>query len=251
MKIFYASDLHLEMLRNYQLPVTDSDVIALGGDISTGLRGIEFAIHQSELHNKNIIYICGNHEFYYHDYHSLIKEMRELSDKHPRVHFLERDELIMGDTRFLGTILWTDFLGNGSQTQEDNMNAVSVGLNDFRLISNGNNNFTVEDSLQEHLKSRQWLEAKLDEPFSGKTVVLSHHAPSLLCQHPQFPYSEISTGFLSSLDSLVSKADIWLFGHSHANLDTKIGDCRLLANQAGYPHEDVIPPFRSDLVIEI
>ena len=68
MNIQAISDLHLEMRRNYLLPITNSDVIVLGGDISTGLRGVEFAIHQSELHDKDVIYICGNHEFYYHDY---------------------------------------------------------------------------------------------------------------------------------------------------------------------------------------
>ena len=147
--------------------------------------------------------------------------------------------------------MWTDFLGNGSQPQEDNMSTVSFGLNDFRLISNGKRNFTVEDTLQEHLESRKWLKAKLDESFNGKTVVITHHAPSLICQHPQFPYSRLSTGFLSDMDDLVVKADLWLFGHSHANLDTKVGNCRLLANQAGYPHEDHDKPFISDLVIEL
>jgi len=251
MNIQAISDLHLEMRRNYLLPITNSDVIVLGGDISTGLRGVEFAIHQSELHDKDVIYICGNHEFYYHDYHPLIEEMRELADGHSKVHFLERDELIIGNTRFLGTILWTDFLGDGTQPQVNNMKTVSYELNDFRLISNGKLSFTVEDSLQEHLKSRKWLEEKLDEPFDGNTVVVTHHAPSLLCQHPQFPYSMLSTGFLSDLDSLVTKANLWLFGHSHSNLDIQIGDCRLLANQAGYPHEEHVKPFISDLVIEL
>jgi len=245
------SDLHLEMRRGYQLPVTNSDVIVLGGDISTGLRGIEFAIHQSGLHDKDVIYICGNHEFYHNDYYALLKEIRSLADQHPKVHFLERDELIIGDTRFLGTILWTDFLGDGSQPQEDNMGVVSFGLNDFRLISNEKDYFTVEDSLQEHLKSRKWLEGKLDEPFDGNTVVDTHHAPSLLCQHPQFPFSALSTGFLSDMAPLVVKANLWLFGHSHSNLDIQIGDCRLLANQAGYPHEEHVKPFISDLVIEL
>lgn len=251
MKLQIGSDLHLEMYSDVELPATNSDIIILAGDIAVGTNGIKYAIAQSYLHNKPIIYLAGNHEFYHHDYHALLSEIRALAKDHNQVHFLERDALIMNDVRFLGTTLWTDFIGNGEDDKEFNLDIVNQRLNDHRLIKNGNKLFSSRDALKQHQLSRKWLTNKLGEPFSGKTVVITHHAPSLICQHPDFEYSPIATGFLSDLDDLVSLADLWVFGHTHANVDTHIGKCRLISNQAGYPHENMPVTYRPDLVIEI
>jgi hypothetical protein len=37
--------------------------------------------------------------------------------------------------------------------------------------------FTPEDAIRLHAASREWLSAMLAEPFDGKTVVVTHHAP--------------------------------------------------------------------------
>jgi len=44
--------------------------------------------------------------------------------------------------------------------------------------------------------------------------------------------------------------DLWVYGHTHANLDMTISDTRLIANQAGYPGENV-RGFNDGLVVEI
>jgi hypothetical protein len=48
----------------------------------------------------------------------------------------------------------------------------------------------------------------------------------------------------------VEQADLWCFGHTHSNLDVRAGRCRLIANQRGYPDEDV-REYRSDFVVEL
>lgn len=251
MKLQVASDLHLEMRRAYQLAEIDSDIIILAGDISTGINGIKFAIQQSQKLNKEVVYICGNHEFYGHDYDELLHEIRALAEPFPCVHFLERDELIINDVRFLGCVLWSDFLGNGDDRQDLNMAIVSASLNDHRLIRNGYRQFSTEDALEQHQLSRNWLTSKLNDDFQGKNVVITHHAPSLLCQHPDFEYSPIATGFLSDMDELVKQAELWIFGHTHANEDITIGKCRLISNQTGYPHENIPVSFNEKLLVEI
>jgi len=40
--------------------------------------------------------------------------------------------------------------------------------------------------------------------------------------------------------------DAWVYGYTHCNLDTKVGDTR----KAGYPNVDV-EDFRPDLIIDI
>lgn len=38
--------------------------------------------------------------------------------------------------------------------------------------------FRARDSQAEAFKTRDWLEAQLDTPFDGKTLIVTHHAPS-------------------------------------------------------------------------
>ncbi|RKZ95626.1 MAG: serine/threonine protein phosphatase [Gammaproteobacteria bacterium] len=251
MKIQIVSDIHLEMRNNYILQQTISDVIVLAGDISTGLRGIEFVENQSRLHEKPAVYVAGNHEYYGHDLPILLAEIRSFADKHQHVHFLENDEVIIEDVRFLGATLWTDYVGNGTQSQEANMAVLNASLTDHSVIRSGNRRFLPDDALAIHQTSRVWLTEKLAEQFDGRTVVVTHHAPSLKCQHQFYDYSAIATGFLSEIDDLVAKADVWIYGHTHSNLDTKIGKCHLVSNQVGYPHEDLPSSFRPDWVLEV
>lgn len=251
MKIQFASDIHLESRRGFLIEPTDSDIIVLAGDIGVGMKGIEFAAMQTRIHNKPVIYIAGNHEYYRYDYDELLLAMRSFADTIPLLHFLENDEFIYQGVRILGTSLWTDYIGDGSLPQEINMAFIEVSLNDHRLIKRGNRPFLPEDALSLHEESKAWLTKKLDEDFDGQKLVITHHAPSLITQHLHYDYGPMSTGFLSDLDNLVSKADLWIYGHSHSNIDTMIGKCRLVSNQTGYKYEDIPIPFNPNWVIEL
>jgi len=251
MRIQFCSDLHLEMRINYQLLETEADVIVLAGDISAGVRGIEFAGQESLRQNKPVIYVAGNHEHYHHDYSENMANMKALERQFPLLHFLECDELILDGTRFLGATLWTDYVGDGSIDKQISMEQIGRGLNDHHLIRYQGSTFSPANALALHNKTRTWLSKKLDTPFDGKTVVVSHHGPSLTTQHKHFKTDAISAAFLSDLDPLVSKADLWIYGHSHSGLDSSIGKCRLVSNQLGYPMENLPVEFRADWVVEL
>ena len=252
MKIQFTSDLHMEMRQYFELEKTDSDVIVLAGDIHVGSKGVDFAGQVSIDHDKPVIYVAGNHEFYHYDFDEVMAAIREKAEKYPNLYFLENDGVTIGDTRFLGATLWTDFIGNGSIPQQRNMGYISMHLNDHRVIRRDGGRFMPQHALNIHHESRAWLEAQLNMPFDGHTVVVTHHGPSLKCQHKNYPkIDSMATGFLSHIDNLVEKADLWIYGHSHSNLDDKVGRCRLVSNQTGYPHEDGFVPggFRPKWVI--
>ena len=239
MKLHLLSDLHNEFLRSKSVPPiaeTDAGVIVLAGDIDTGLRGLEWAADEAERLGKPVIYVSGNHEYYRYDI-SLTAAMRAFAAQHELLHFLENDELVIDGVRFLGCTLWTDYRAVGDPAEA--MPVVMQRLNDHHLISNGERLFLPEDALALHQESRAWLAARLAQPFDGKTVVVTHHAPSLLCKHPRFPMDEFGTAFLSDLPELLAQADLWCFGHTHANLDTQVGRCRLVSNQRGYENEEM------------
>ncbi|MCK5649377.1 MAG: hypothetical protein KAI22_10905 [Gammaproteobacteria bacterium] len=102
-----------------------------------------------------------------------------------------------------------------------------------------------------HTDSVSWLTRKLyDEFFAGKTLVVTHHGPSKLCEHKVFGHSDFSGAFYSDLPGLIEQADVWVCGHSHSNLDITINNTRLLTNQKGYPNENVAD-FNENLIINI
>ena len=101
-----------------------------------------------------------------------------------------------------------------------------------------------------HNSSIVWLRERLNKTFDGKTIVVTHHGPSKRCIHKKFGGGELAGGFYSDLPELLNKPDIWIYGHTHSNLDISIDGMRLISNQRGYPTED-IPDFKPELMLEI
>ncbi len=78
--------------------------------------------------------------------------------------------------------------------------------------------------------------SSLAESFSGSTVVVTHHAPSVRSNYPRFRGSRISTAFYSHLENLIEKTqpDLWVHGHMHNSSDYRIGKTRVVCNPCGY-----------------
>ena len=51
----------------------------------------------------------------------------------------------------------------------------------------------------------------------------------------------------------VVRIDAWIYGHSHTNIDTTIGNTRIVCNQLGYVHynEHLTNGFKPNIVIEL
>jgi len=265
MKIQILSDLHNEFLRGRsvnpehiwkgEIPVTDADLIILAGDIDVGTKGMEWAIRESERLDKPIIYVAGNHEYYAYEIHDLNKKITELA-QNTNVTFLNPGEVIFDNVRIIGGTLWTDYKAYPAISQSDNMHLVGNALNDHSVISINNNGkkqrFTPDDALLLHAKDLTFITRKLEEPFDGKTIVVTHHGPHMICQHQSFNLSPMSTGFHSDLSQVFNdySIDVWIYGHTHSNLDTVVSDTRIVSNQTGYPSENItsfMPGFCLDI----
>lgn len=244
MKIQIQSDIHTELSSVEDMPSvtpTDADILILAGDIGVGLDGAKWVAEQTASLEIPVIYILGNHEFHYHDFPTLIYEIRTwLKQNSPSVHFLECDTLILGGVRFLGTTLWTDYKAAEPEfTQIETMTNAEGNWMDHREVSfNNNRRFLPDDALEAHRKSLDWLTRQLATPFSGKTVVVTHHAPSNACQRFNNSLNITSGCFQSRLDDLMGDdIDLWIFGHTHFNIDTEINGTRLVCNQVGNPQK--------------
>lgn len=250
MKILILSDLHLEFA-NLPPPEAEVDVVVLAGDIWKKVHGIYWA--RSTWPETEIIYVAGNHEFYRGDRSDVLRQLRDAADE-TGVHFLDNDEVIINCVRFLGATLWTDFLLFGVEQQVETMNAAFSGLNDFRKINQGEHLFTPADSISICNTSTQWLKSKLlNEQFQGKSVVVTHHLPSMKSVAERYKQDLLSACFASNLDYMLGYSDLWIHGHAHDSFDYKVGKTRIICNPRGYVFKGIPENsgFNSEFVIEV
>jgi predicted phosphodiesterase len=237
MRIHVASDLHTEFLA-HTFPgesglkvVGDADILVLAGDIAKGAAGLSLFKDWP----MPVVYVCGNHELYSHEYEKVFEEL-DTRSRGTSVRFLEREVLDYGGVRILGCTLWTDYLLDGESARPEAMSNAQRGLNDHRLIRMQRGGvFTPEDALYDHEKSRAWLERELGRAYDGKTVVVTHHGPHPSSIHAQYIGNNLNAAFVSDLSPLLTLADFWLHGHVHNSFDYQVGSCRVVSNPRGYP----------------
>ena len=247
MKLHILNDLHIEF-EDFVAPATDANVVILAGDIGVGMDGLRWA--EARFPDMPVIYVPGNHEFYHHDI-ALIDELKvEAPDN---IHMLNDDQVVIDGVRFLGSILWTDFALFGEADKFFAMQTARQRMTDFSIIQNHGHRFTPEDAIRLHTASRDWLAAMLAEPFAGKTVVITHHAPSSQSVHPKYARDLLTPAFASNLENLMDgdRATLWVHGHMHESFDYEVYDTRVVCNPRGYAPEALNPDFKPNWIIEI
>lgn len=242
MNFLILSDLHLEF-EPIEISVSvDVDAVILAGDIAQGVNGVRWAKQTFE--NTPVIYVAGNHEYYGNEVNELTEAIRaETVDSN--VVWLEKNSIVLGSTRILGTTLWTDFALFAEDDEEElawSMADCRRYVPDFdgriRWSSEGRSvELTPEVTRSLHLQSVAWLKQELSTPFSGKTLVVTHHAPSINSVAGHFSKHPATPAWASQLDDLVMKADIWCHGHTHEAYNYWLGKCNVRCNPRGYGQE--------------
>lgn len=258
MKIHLISDIHVEMDKKLSLTAPEqADVIVLAGDIAEGTDGVAWAQDNYGTQTP-IIYICGNHEFYNNDM-SVTKEIAAAAAG-TNVHFLDNESVVIDGVRFLGTTLWSSF------NDWSNLRAINFlhhKMSDYKYISakefyknnelveraraiapimmetkGGENNLIVPViTYMLHLEAVKYLEAELSKPFNGKTIVVTHHAPSYRSVNPH--KRKLEDAYASSLDYLIEKhhktIEGWFHGHLHVPVKYEINGVPIVSNPRDYP----------------
>lgn len=260
MKIQLLSDLHFEHF-GYIDPIETieisrhADVVIFAGDISSGTNAIK-SLGPLAKPSRPFILINGNHEYYRGDIHKISEGCADAAESFSDFYFLNPGHIDIDGVLFAGATLWTD----GRLVQEGISSEVSDHdcqnqLNDFRLISAGDQRFTFKKSNEIHRNELAFLVRTLDESASSRKVVISHHLPSRKSIDPKYANSTINAAFASDLaDELINKADLWVHGHTHSSADYVIGKTRVVCNPRGYPvskWDFENPNFQKQLLIEI
>ncbi|MEH0166698.1 metallophosphoesterase [Roseateles microcysteis] len=279
MRLLVLSDLHREHAEFVPSPNMQYDAVILAGDIhSPGRRVIEWARHDSIFgRDVPIIVVPGNHEFYGCVQPQEMTAMREVAAG-TNVTILARDEICFAEhgLRVLGATLWTDFrlpieIADGASRRDVKLalHEANKRLSDFLMIEVPyaepnrlqtsprvrKRPLTAEDTLAWHWIDRDWLEAKLAQPFDGKTVVVTHHAPTQHSVALRYRGDWLTPAFVSELpESFFDVPSLWVHGHTHTAFDYSVGSCRVVSNPRGYRLRDSSfenSAFKPGLIIEV
>ena len=242
MRINYFSDLHLEF-GGQDLPVNDADIIVAAGDIGVFNQGVEWL----KTLNKPVVYVAGNHEFYGNEYRQVLQRLRQ-ECVGTQIRFLENEQFIFQGVRFLGCTLWADLYLEGLEKAE----MLKARLNDFRRIQYQEQAIDPKVLSRLHHASRNWLQARLAETFAGKTVVVTHHAPTEWSWNDA-PQAYKKLAYCNDLKALFHEFEInvWFHGHVHNQGDYRIADARILSNTRGYVGKRTVPDFDINKIVDI
>jgi predicted phosphodiesterase len=250
MKLHILSDLHIEF-GNFDIPETNADVVILAGDIHVGTKGIEWATEA--IKGKNVVYIIGNHEYYRSALPKVTEKIKSISEE-TNIHVLENDSITIGNVKFLGCTLWSDFhLLNNLDVSAA---IAAEKMNDYALIRHSPKFRQLKpyDTAILHRNSRVWLEKQVNSNTDAgtKTVVITHHAPSIHSVPERYKKDYLAAAFASNMEDFISDSqiDLWVHGHIHDPSDYKIDNTRVVCNPRGYVgeiHPGFIPEFIIDL----
>ena len=280
-RIQLLSDLHLEAQPSFTAAAApDADVLVVAGDIGSyqagslldARAGRDFGLAQfaAKSHGGRwpvVIYVPGNHEYDGGDFDEIHQELRRVAQSLGLI-WLEREVLVLGNVRFVGTTLWSDFDALAdTATRLDSPAAIKRREKAFRaanyyLRKAGTTRrgapFLAEEVRAEALECQRWLRGALSTPFAGHTVVITHFAPSLRSADPRYGLVPGTAGFCNSLDELLPLADLWIHGHLHCKNDYTVpaegrlgGVCRVLSNTLGYVAKGEQEQFQPTLVVDL
>jgi predicted phosphodiesterase len=277
MRIQLFSDLHLERDPSFTPQVAPgTDVVVVAGDIGSyqersRLPGSDFGLGrfapgQLGVPGVRVLFVPGNHEFDALDFDETGARLRALCAS-LGIEWLDGETITIGDVRFVGTTLWSDFdalvaqepdAARRLQGRGKALRAANYYLSKNTTLKNGTP-VLAEDLRVMSLACQDWLRTTLAAPFPGRTVVVTHFAPSLKSADPRYGLTPGTAGFCNALDALFPLADVWMHGHLHCANDYIVGGedggrawaCRVVANPLGYASKGEQAAFRPDLVIEV
>lgn len=227
------SDLHLEFKPFFieSMPEDEETVLILAGDVHNGRNVVPFVREMSE-NFARVIFVAGNHEFYFGDINRTVGSIKEALEGIENASVLDNEVLELDGVRFIGSTLWTDMDGSNPVSMVD----IERSLNDFDLITAGPGKLRAPHVISLFREATDFIERELDKDHDGKTVVVTHHAPSFKCVHELYRNSRINGAFCSDLDRFLHYFDIdyWFYGHTHQTVHIDMEGTKVRNNPRGY-----------------
>ena len=255
MFIRVVSDIHTEFfagdvasLMEWAVPYIAGEekmVLVLAGDITTVDNMIQYTAWIKDLAQRHfaVVYVLGNHESYHGTRNQAVFYWKYIGETIKNLYVLECDTVYIDNVRFVGGSLYTPLDGplDHLHTRE---------MSDMGLVKD----FNVGIWRKIHNQTVAYFKAELgDVETYGKTVVVTHHAPSYMSVNEKYRNSPLNCCYASNLDNLVgySEAVLWCHGHMHDSCDYMLGDTRIICNPHGYHEVEHNMAFDGSMVVEI
>jgi Icc-related predicted phosphoesterase len=249
LKIHILCDLHVEF-GDFVPPVGAADVVVLAGDIHIKNHGLQWILNQN--FKVPVLYVLGNHEFYREKFPGLIDQLK-VEAEGTNVRVLENDAVEIGGYRFFGCTLWSDMALLGDQ--HISSMAAADFMNDYRLIhlSKTNQRLSPGDTKAWHAKTVRKLTEFFKAGEPERSIVVTHHAPSIKSVIERYRIYPVSAAFASNMDDFIRnhQPPLWIHGHTHESFDYHIGKTRIVCNPRGYASKAENKEFRPDFTVVV
>lgn len=240
MKVQILSDLHVEFHRDYGNSFinsikTDAEVLIVAGDLDTFER-LDVTMGQLVDTYQNVVYVLGNHEYYWHTKEEVHAKMDRIVNWYPNVHWLNNSAVEIKGQRFIGGTMWFD--------KDPQTYMAKHLMNDFATIR-GIENFIYEENDQ--------FMSFIDKEMCSDDIVVTHMMPSYQSVSPEYMHSRLNIFFVHDCEKLIldRQPKYWIHGHTHDSFDYMIDKTRVLGNPYGYGIVAENKNFQEHLIVEV
>jgi Icc-related predicted phosphoesterase len=255
MKVQIMADLHIDYpgARGFPPLAQGAALVVVAGDTCQGLvRAVEAL--RGAYPDVEVAAVAGNHEYYGYCLPEELEAGRARA-KELGVHLLENDAVVIGSSlRVIGATGWTDYELFGAPLRGPAMRAAADVMRDHKRIKWRKEpwqRFRPEEARALHMQSRSFIDTELSKLHAGPSLVVTHHAATMEAVAPKFQRSLISAAYASELLPIVDRHQPhwWVSGHTHASMNFRRGQTRMISNPCGYADEN--PYFDPLFTIEV
>lgn len=257
MKIWLFSDLHLEHTPLPSLQPPKADLCIAAGDIlDKGIIPSLEWLNEKIAPTMPVVFVAGNHEFYRSSILDAKAAAKIASADMPNIHYLENRAIKIDGILFAGATLWTDqSLHNTQHLSAYFAKDKQIGMNDYKKINWQKSpwqRLTPALTIGMHRESKAFIRSEL-ESHHGKSVIITHHAPSIHSLSDEHAQSNVAPSYASDLEDMIKelKPTYWVHGHIHRTNCYEIGNTRILSNPRGYGDTEKGTNFDPNFIFEV